>query len=83
MLPFPISRYILSATIPIAAFPASQAPNWKIGAKPYLGFMVTITFLYIFIYYQNRRDQRKKLQQAVLEGEAEVAEAVVPAVVKA
>lgn len=45
--------------------------------------MVTVTFLYIFIYYQNRRDQRKKLQQAVLEGEAEVAEAVVPAVVKA
>ncbi|KAL1855125.1 hypothetical protein Plec18167_002111 [Paecilomyces lecythidis] len=41
--------YLLSAFVPIAAYPASEAPNWHIGAKVYLGFAVLSTFMFIGI----------------------------------
>jgi MFS transporter, ACS family, pantothenate transporter len=33
-----IIAYILSAFLPLATYPASEAPNWRVGAKVYLGF---------------------------------------------
>lgn len=32
-----VISYLLSAFLPLATFPASQAPHWKIGPRPYLG----------------------------------------------
>ncbi|KAJ5901850.1 hypothetical protein N7495_002378 [Penicillium taxi] len=43
--------YLFSAFLPIAAYPASEAPHWKIGAKPYLGLSVMATVLFISIAF--------------------------------
>ncbi|CAG9950431.1 unnamed protein product [Clonostachys rosea f. rosea IK726] len=52
--------YALSAFLPIAAFPASEAPNWKIGAKPYLGFAVASLLMFIGIHIGFKREARKR-----------------------
>lgn len=62
-----VMSYILTATIPLAAFPASQAPNWRIGSKVYLGFMVAVTFLFVAIHYglrwQTKKDAEVKAER--------------------
>jgi hypothetical protein len=55
--------YLFSAFLPIAAYPASQAPHWHIGAKLYLGLSVLASVLFVSIHFilkvQARRDKRK------------------------
>ena len=51
--------YIMSAFVPIAAFPASEAPNWRIGAKLYMGFAVFTVFLFIAIYFGFKWDENR------------------------
>ncbi|KAJ6033142.1 hypothetical protein N7444_010913 [Penicillium canescens] len=54
--------YLFSAFLPIAAFPAAEAPHWKIGAKLYLGLSVLASVLFITIFFalkwQAKRDRR-------------------------
>jgi ACS family pantothenate transporter-like MFS transporter len=55
--------YLFSAFLPIAAYPASQAPHWHIGAKLYLGLSVLASAFFVSIFFilrwQARRDKRK------------------------
>lgn len=55
-----IIAYALSAFLPIAAFPASEAPNWMIGPKIYLGFAITAVFGFITMHVLWRREANKK-----------------------
>ncbi|KAH8878969.1 major facilitator superfamily transporter [Thozetella sp. PMI_491] len=52
--------YILSAFLPIAAFPASEAPKWRIGAKVYLGFACAAVFVFIGIHFGFKWDAKRK-----------------------
>lgn len=63
-----VLAYILSASIPIAAFPASEAPNWRIGSKLYLGFAVVATVVFVGIHFAFKWDDKKKAKAAVKEG---------------
>ncbi|KAI5481261.1 MFS general substrate transporter [Pseudohyphozyma bogoriensis] len=48
--------YILSATYPLKAYPASQAPNWKIGAKMNIGtFAVSIPVILLAVYLSRKQ----------------------------
>lgn len=49
-----VLAYVMSAFIPIAAFPAVEAPNWRIGSKLYLGFTIAATFIFLAIHYRLR-----------------------------
>lgn len=49
-----IIAYILSAFLPLATYPASEAPNWRIGAKVYLGFACASVFVFIGIHFAFR-----------------------------
>lgn len=55
-----ILSYIQSAFLPIAAYPASEAPHWRIGAKLYLGFAIVAMFMFIGIHFAFRWDNRRK-----------------------
>ncbi|KAL4997489.1 major facilitator superfamily domain-containing protein [Aspergillus recurvatus] len=55
-----IISYALNAFVPIAAFPASEAPHWRIGAKLYLGFAVIALFMFIGTHIGFRREERAK-----------------------
>lgn len=48
----------------MAAFPAVEAPNWKIGSKLYLGFTVVATLIFFAIHYRLRWEARRKAKQA-------------------
>lgn len=56
--------YLFSAFLPIAAYPAAQAPHWHIGAKLYLGLSVFASVLFVSIFFilrwQARHDKRKE-----------------------
>ena len=52
--------YISNMFLPIVAFPAKQAPHWKIGSKLYLGFMVAMTFLFVAIHFLLKWDVKRK-----------------------
>ncbi len=51
--------YLQSAFVPIAAYPASQAPHWKIGAKLYLAFACMAIFIFVGIWYALRWEERR------------------------
>jgi hypothetical protein len=55
-----ILSYIQSGFVPIAAYPASQAPNWKIGAKLYLGFALVALAMWIGIHFAFIWEKKKK-----------------------
>lgn len=55
-----IISYALNAFVPIAAFPASEAPHWRIGAKLYMGFAVVALFMFVGTYFGFRRDEKKR-----------------------
>lgn len=55
-----IVAYLLSAFVPLAAFPASEAPNWRIGAKLYLGFAIFAVPMFIAMHFGFRWEQRRK-----------------------
>ncbi|KAF6821200.1 pantothenate transporter [Colletotrichum plurivorum] len=63
-----VLAYILSASIPIAAFPASEAPNWRIGSKLYLGFALVATVVFVGIHFAFKWDDKKKAKAAIKEG---------------
>ncbi|KAK2603245.1 hypothetical protein N8I77_009716 [Diaporthe amygdali] len=54
-----VLAYVMSAFIPIAAFPAVEAPNWRIGSKLYLGFSIAATLIFFAIYYGLRWEARR------------------------
>ncbi|KAL4812680.1 major facilitator superfamily domain-containing protein [Aspergillus spinulosporus] len=55
-----IISYALNAFVPIAAFPASEAPHWRIGAKLYLGFAAVALFMFIGTHLGFRREDHAK-----------------------
>lgn len=55
-----VLAYVMSAFIPIAAFPAVQAPNWRIGSKLYLGFTIAATLIFFGIHYRLKWEAGKK-----------------------
>ncbi|KAH8702231.1 major facilitator superfamily domain-containing protein [Talaromyces proteolyticus] len=54
-----VMSYICNAFIPIAAYPAVEAPHWRIGAKLYLGFAVMVFFLMIGIHFAFRWQKKR------------------------
>lgn len=64
-----VLAYVMSAFIPIAAFPAVQAPNWKIGSKLYLGFTIAATLIFFAIHYRLKWEAGRKAKN-VFESEA-------------
>lgn len=63
-----VLAYVMSAFIPIAAFPAVDAPNWKIGSKSYLGFTIAATLIFFAIHYRLKWEARRKAKNgAVIE----------------
>lgn len=66
-----ILAYLLNAFVPLAAFPASQAPNWHIGAKLYLGFAVTSAVLFVAIHFAFRYDKWTEKRQPATKDDSE------------
>ncbi|EXF80097.1 major facilitator superfamily transporter [Colletotrichum fioriniae PJ7] len=62
-----ILAYIMSAFIPIAAFPASEAPHWRIGAKLYLAFALVSAVIFVGIHFAFKWEDKKKAKEAVKE----------------
>lgn len=50
----------MSAFIPIAAFPAVDAPSWKIGSKLYLAFSIAATLIFFAIHYSLKWESSRK-----------------------
>lgn len=55
-----VLAYVMSAFIPIAAFPAVDAPHWKIGSKLYLGFSIAATLIFFAIHYRLKWETSRK-----------------------
>ncbi|KAL4759702.1 major facilitator superfamily domain-containing protein [Aspergillus foveolatus] len=66
-----IISYALNAFVPIAAFPASEAPHWRIGAKLYLGFAVVAFFMFIGTHTGFRREDQAKRKAGAAQGRVE------------
>ncbi|OOQ86717.1 major facilitator superfamily transporter [Penicillium brasilianum] len=61
--------YLFSAFLPIAAFPASEAPHWRIGAKVYLGLSLLAATLFISIAVIFKREEKgKRKAESIEEG---------------
>lgn len=62
-----ILSYLQSAFVPIAAFPAKEAPHWRIGAKLYLGFACVATVIFVGIHFglkwQAKQDAKNKVDR--------------------
>ncbi|CDM36455.1 hypothetical protein DTO013E5_6888 [Penicillium roqueforti] len=60
--------YLFSAFLPIAAYPASEAPHWRIGAKLYLGLSCLATALFVVIHlilrHEAKRDKRNETAES-------------------
>lgn len=52
-----VVTYVINMWLPLLAYPASQAPDWKVGASVYLALQVATTFLFVAIHYLFRRDK--------------------------
>ncbi|KAI2826223.1 hypothetical protein CBS147320_6485 [Aspergillus niger] len=52
--------YLLSAFLPIAAYPASEAPHWRIGAKLYLSLSCLAAVLFVCIHFAFKWEEQKK-----------------------
>lgn len=59
-----VLAYVMSAFIPIAAFPAVEAPNWRIGSKLYLGFTIAATLIFFAIHYRLKWEAERKAKEA-------------------
>ncbi|KAL3488340.1 major facilitator superfamily domain-containing protein [Aspergillus germanicus] len=62
--------YALNAFLPIAAFPASEAPHWRIGARVYLGFALLALVLFVVLWVGFRREDKGKEKSKRAEEEA-------------
>ena len=60
-----ILAYLMSAFLPIAAYPAKEAPHWRIGAKLYLGFACAAVVLFVGIWWAFRREEKKEQEQSI------------------
>ncbi|KAE9379948.1 MFS general substrate transporter [Stipitochalara longipes BDJ] len=65
-----ILSYLQSGFVPIAAYPASQAPNWHIGAKLYLGFALVALAMFIGIHFGLKWEAKKKAKKSAEEEQA-------------
>lgn len=63
-----VLAYLQSAFVPLAAYPASQAPQWKIGPKLYLVFAAGALFLYFAIYFGLKWEERGNKEKRVVRG---------------
>lgn len=54
--------YVLNMWIPLLAYPASEAPNWKVGASVYLAFQIATTFLFVAIHYLFEWEKKKAVK---------------------
>lgn len=59
-----VISYINVAFIPLWAYPTSQAPNWNVGAKFYLGSMLVAFCFFLATAYGLRWEERRKLRKA-------------------
>lgn len=64
--------YLFSAFLPIAAFPALEAPHWRIGAKVYLGLSLLAATLFISIAVIFKREEKGKRKAEGIEEGREV-----------
>lgn len=55
--------YLFSAFLPLAAYPSSEAPNWRIGANLYLGLSVLAAALFISISFILRWQAKREKQR--------------------
>lgn len=60
-----VLAYLMNAFLPLAAYPANEAPNWEIGAKLYLGFACVAVVVFVGIGRAFRREERKRSAQGV------------------
>ncbi|KAF2801151.1 major facilitator superfamily transporter [Melanomma pulvis-pyrius CBS 109.77] len=60
-----IFAYLMNAFIPIAAFPAKEAPNWRIGAKLYLAFAILAALVFIGIHFAFKWDDKRREKKAI------------------
>ncbi|KAL1410714.1 hypothetical protein Q8F55_001656 [Vanrija albida] len=58
-----VISYINVAFIPLWAYPTSQAPNWKVGAKFYLGSMLVTAVGFVATAWGLRWEERKRLRK--------------------
>lgn len=52
--------YIQNMFIPLLAYPASQAPNWKVGPKVYMAFAVWTLFVFFGIHFRLKYEAKRK-----------------------
>ncbi|KAF2009144.1 MFS general substrate transporter [Aaosphaeria arxii CBS 175.79] len=62
-----VLSYIQNAFLPIAAYPAKQAPHWRIGAKVYLGLSLVATTMFFGIYFGFKWENKKAEKNAAKE----------------
>lgn len=60
-----VLAYILNASLPIAAYPAKEAPHWRIGAKLYLGFACVSVCMFLGIQWRFVWEEKKKQNHSV------------------
>ncbi|WDK16912.1 major facilitator superfamily transporter [Colletotrichum graminicola] len=80
-----ILSYLMSAFIPLAAFPASEAPQWRIGSKLYLGFALVSSVMFVGIHFALQWEEKRKAKDAVKQdstGEPDNADAGVKSVLE-
>ncbi|KAF2438210.1 MFS general substrate transporter [Karstenula rhodostoma CBS 690.94] len=53
-----VLSYLNNAFVPLAAYPAREAPHWRIGAKLYLGFACTACAMFVGIWLAWRREEK-------------------------
>ena len=58
-----ILSYLNNAFIPLAAYPAKEAPHWRIGAKLYLGFACVACVIFVGIWFGWRWEEKKELKE--------------------
>lgn len=68
-----VLSYVQSAFVPLAAYPASEAPEWRIGAKLYLGFACVAAVMYCAIAWAFKWEERSRnVRKEVLRSETDV-----------
>ena len=73
-----VLSYLQNAFLPIAAFPASEAPHWRIGAWVYLALAIVALSMFIAIHFLFKyypRNKRERERRAANSGVREVTEA--------
>lgn len=55
-----IMSYAWTAFLPIAAFPAEEAPNWRVGSKVYLGLACLAAVIFVGIHFGLKWTYRDK-----------------------